>query len=256
VSGRNRIQLCGRLVVDLDGSRLEAGLPGRQGCALLAVLTLERPRVLTRDALIDALWGERPPAAADAALSALLSKLRRVLGPERLRGRGELSLDLPPGVSVDVEEALEALERAEAALARGDAYAAYGPGFAARYILERGLLPGNDAPGLEDWRRRLGEDFLRALECTAEASLRVGGSELPSAEATARALIAAAPFRQCGHRLLVETLAARGEVPEALRAYERLRRTLRDELGVAPGPELRELHARLLGREGAAPATG
>jgi DNA-binding SARP family transcriptional activator len=255
LSGRNRVQLCGRLVVDLGGGRLEGGLPGRQGCALVAVLALERPRVLTRDALIDALWGERPPAAADAALSALLSKLRRVLGPERVRGRGEVWLDLPAGVSVDVEEALESLERAEAELARGDPHAAYGPAFAARYILERGLLPGNEAPGLDGWRRRLGEEFLRALECTAEASLRVGGSELPSAEAAARALIAAAPFRQCGHRLLVEALAARGEVPEALRAYEHLRRTLREELGVAPGPELRALHARLVGREGA-PATG
>ena len=255
MSGRDRVQLCGRLVVDLGGRRLEAGLPGRQGCALVALLTLERPRVLTRDALVDALWGERPPPAADAALSALLSKLRRALGPERVRGRGEVWLDLPAGVSVDVEEALEALERADAELRRGDPHAAYGPAFAARYILERGLMPGHDAPGLDAWRRRLGEDFLRALECSAEASLRVGGSELPSAEAAARALIAAAPYRQCGHRLLVETLAARGEVPEALRAYEFLRRALRDELGVAPGPELRELHARLVGRR-EAPSTG
>ncbi len=247
--GRNRVQLCGRLVVDLDGRRIEGELPGRQGCALVAVLALERPRVLTRDAMVDALWGERPPAAADAALSALLSKLRRALGPERLRGRGEVWLDLPDGVSVDVEEALEALERAEAALGRGDPHAAYGPAFAARYVLERGLMPGHDAPGLEDWRRRLDDCFLRALECSAEASLRVGGSELPSAEAAARALVAAAPYRQCGHRLLVEALAARGEIPEALRAYEALRRTLRDELGVSPGPELRALHLRLLGRD-------
>ncbi len=101
-------------------------LPGRQGCALVALLALERPRVLTRDAMVDALWGERPPAAADAALSALLSKLRRALGPERLRGRGEVWLDLPDGVSVDVEEALEALERAEAALGRGTARAPTG----------------------------------------------------------------------------------------------------------------------------------
>ena len=247
--GRNRVQLCGRLVVDLDGRRIEGELPGRQGCALVALLALERPRVLTRDAMVDALWGERPPTAADAALSALLSKLRRALGPERLRGRGEVWLDLPDGVSVDVEEALEALERAEAALGRGDPHAAYGPAFAARYVLERGLMPGYEAPGLEAWRRRLEECFLRALECSADASLRVGGSELPSAEAAARALIAAAPYRQCGHRLLVEALAARGEIPEALRAYEALRRTLRDELGVSPGPELRALHLRLLGRD-------
>ncbi len=251
--GRNRVQLCGRLVVDLEDRRLEGGLPGRQGCALVALLTLERPRVLTRDAMADALWGEHPPAAADAALSALLSKLRRSLGPARLRGRGEVWLDLPADVSIDVEDALGALERAEAALARGDGHAAYGPALAARYVLERGLLPGHEAPGLDGWRRRLDEALLRSMECSAEAALLVGGSELPTAERAARALVALAPLRQGGHRLLVEALARRGDVPEALRAYERLRRDLREELGVVPGPELRELHTRLLGRGEPAP---
>ncbi len=53
-------------------------------------------------------------------------------------------------------------------------------------------------------------------------------------------------YREDGHRLLMEVLAARGNPAEALQVYDALRRRLRDELGTAPGEELRALHARLL----------
>ena len=73
-----------------------------------------------------------------------------------------------------------------------------------------------------------------------------GGAELPIGERAARELVALAPYRESGHRLLMEILAARGNVAEALRAYEDLRALLREELGTSPCPEVRELQARLL----------
>ena len=60
-----------------------------------------------------------------------------------------------------------------------------------------------------------------------------------------------APYRETGHRLLVEALEQRGNVAEALLAYERLRVLLRDELGITPSPTLQAIHRRLLqGAEG------
>ena len=74
-----RIHLCGRLVARIAGERVETALPGRQGRLLFAYLVLERARPATREELTEALWQDEEPAAADSALSALLSKLRRVV---------------------------------------------------------------------------------------------------------------------------------------------------------------------------------
>jgi pentatricopeptide repeat protein len=59
-----------------------------------------------------------------------------------------------------------------------------------------------------------------------------------------------APYRETGHRLLMEALARRGNVAEALRAYERLRVLLREELGIAPSPTVQGVHRRLLDSAG------
>jgi DNA-binding SARP family transcriptional activator len=76
--------------VDHHGRSLGGALPGRQGRLLFAYLVLNRDRDCGRAELIDLLWPERPPAAAETALSALLSKLRRALGEGVLAGRSEL----------------------------------------------------------------------------------------------------------------------------------------------------------------------
>ena len=84
------------------------------------------------------------------------------------------------------------------------------------------------------------------LECFAAAGLGLGGPALAQAEERARMLTELAPYRESGHRILIEALASRGNVAEALRAYERLRILLRDELGIAPNADLQAVHARLL----------
>jgi pentatricopeptide repeat protein len=92
----------------------------------------------------------------------------------------------------------------------------------------------------------LEEVRLRGLECFAAAGLGLGGPALAQAEERARMLTELAPYRETAHGILMEALAARGNVAEALRAYERLRRRLREELGIAPSPALQALHRRLL----------
>jgi DNA-binding SARP family transcriptional activator len=242
--GATRIQLCGRFTAELDGRRIDAQLPGRQGRLLFIFLAVNRARPVSRDELAAAVWTEDAPAAVETGLSPLLSKLRRVVPIE---GRSELQLRLPADAWIDLEAAAEGLHRAEAAVARRDWIAAWGPGRVAQHVAARGFLPGEDAPWIGEQRHRLEEIHARSLELVGRACLEIGGSELDTAERSARTLIAKAPYRESGHRLLMEALAARGNPAEALVVYEELRRRLRDELGAAPGPETQALHRSLLG---------
>jgi DNA-binding SARP family transcriptional activator len=239
--GETRIQLCGRLVARVEGRRVEAELPGRQGRLAFAYLAVNRLRPVSRDELAEALWVEPP---AGDALSPLLSKLRRVLP---LDGRGEVRLALPADAWIDVEAATEALHRAESAVAQRDHAGAWSPARVAQHIASREFLAGEDAPWIDAQRRRLEEILVRALELVGRACVEIGAGELDTAERAARSLIARAPYRESGHRLLMETLAARGNTAEALLVYEELRRRLRDELGAAPSAQTQALHRQLLG---------
>ena len=241
-----RIQLCGRLTVELAGKRVETALPGAKGRLLFAYLVLNRDRRITRDELLMAVYGEDASAEQHPSLSVLLSKLRSVIGHERLAGRSEIEIVLPAGAFVDVEAAREGLHRAESHVAARAWAESWGPAGVAYHIARRPLLQGEDRPWLDEWRRRLRDVQLRGLECLAEARLGLGGPTLPQAEDCARQLVELAPYRESGHRILIEALERRGNVAEALLAYDRLRVLLRDELGVAPSPALQDVHRRLL----------
>jgi len=240
------IRLCGRFEAAPRGRDVSHELPGRQGRLLLAFLAYKPGRPVTRDQLIDLIWPHDPPAVPDDVLGSILSKVRRALGPGVIEGRHDLTLVLPEGARVDVEIAADATERAEAALATGDAGLASGDAKTACELTEGGFLPGFDNPWVEERRREVEELRLRALESAAGAGLALGGVELTSAERAARELISAAPLSELGYRLLMEILAARGDVAAALQVFDLLRVALRDELGIAPGPAARALHERLL----------
>jgi SARP family transcriptional regulator, regulator of embCAB operon len=244
-----RIQLCGRLVVELEGRRIERALPGGKGRVLFTYLVLNRDRRVSRDELLTAVYGEDASPDQYPSLSVLLSKLRSVIGQELLAGRSEIELVLPRDAFVDVEAAREALHRAESHVAAGEWAEAWGPAGVAYHVGRRPLLQGEDRPWLEEWRRRLEDVHLRGLECFAEARLGLGGPTLPQAEEAARRLIELAPYRETGHRILMEAQERRGNVAEALLAYDRLRVLLRDELGVAPSPAVQSVHRRLLGEK-------
>jgi SARP family transcriptional regulator, regulator of embCAB operon len=245
--GATRIQLCGRLVVELKGRRVEDALPGGKGRLLFAYLVLNRDRRISRDELLTAIYGEEASPDQHPSLSVLLSKLRGVIGQELPSGRSELELVLPRDAFVDVEAAREALHRAESHVAGGEWAESWGPAGVAYHVARRPLLQGEDRPWLDEWRRRLEDVQLRGLECFAEARLGLGGPTLPQAEDAARQLIELAPYRETGHRILIEALERRGNVAEALLAYDRLRVLLRRELGVAPSRAMQSIHRRLLG---------
>lgn len=243
---RTRIQLCGRIVIELNGLRLEAGLPGRQGRLLFVCLAANRMRSVTRDELAAAIWPEEVPAAPDANLRVILSRLRRLLGVDALEGRRELRLILPPDAWIDLEAAEQKIHGAEAAVHVADWSRGVAAATIAFAISNRGFLPDEDAPWVRERRRWLENVRLRALECDAAASLGIGGSEVAAAERDARRLLALAPYRESGHRLLMEALARRGNSAEALLVYEGLRTVLRNELGAMPSPASQALHRRLL----------
>lgn len=245
-----RIQLCGRITVELEGRRLEGQLPGRQGRLLFVYLALGRARAVTRDELVAAIWRDDAPARASSNLSVVVSRLRRALGAQILSGRGELRLVLPADAWVDIEVAAEKIHAAEAAVHAEDWSRALPAATIAYAISGRGFLPGEDAPWVVEQRRWLEDVHLRALECDAASSLGIGGSEVAAAERDARRLIRLAPYRESGYRLLMQALARRGNSAESLLAYEQLRTVLRDELGATPSPATQALHRRLLGDTG------
>ncbi len=241
-----RIQICGRLAVEIAGRSITELIARRQGRLLFIYLVVNRHRHASRDELVEALWPDQLPPDADGALSTLLSRLRRAIGAEALVGRGEVRLDLPADTWVDFEAADEAIHRAESAIAQRKWAPAWGPSLVALFVARRGLLRGEDTPWIEPHRRRLEDIHCSALECYTAAALGLGGGELHVGERTARELIARAPYRESGYRLYMEVLAARGNIAEALRAYEELRVLLREELGATPSPPIQALQLRLL----------
>jgi DNA-binding SARP family transcriptional activator len=241
-----RIQLCGRLVVQLEGERVESSLPGAKGRLLFAYLVLNRARRLSRDELLIAVYGDDASPEQGSSLSVLLSKLRAVVGSELLAGRSEIELALGRDTFVDVEAAFAGIHRAESHAAQGEWAEAWGPAGVAYHVATRPLLQGHDLRWLDEWRRRLDDVRLRGLECFAAARLGLGGPTLTQAEGWARQLIELAPYRETGHRILMEALEQRGNVAEALLAYERLRVLLCRELGVEPSSAVQRVYRRLL----------
>lgn len=241
-----RIQACGRLVVVWRGERAETRLPSRQGRLLFVYLVVNRHRPRSRAALIEAVWPVEPPGTPDSALNALLSKLRGVLGREAVAGRDEPRLVLPRDAYVDLEAAAQQLHEAESATSMADWHRAWAPARAALHTAERGFLEGHDAPWIDEVRRSLEDTRIRALECVAEVGTGLGGPELAATERAGRALIELSPFRESGYVHLMSALVARDEVAEAMRVYDRLRTSLRDELGIAPSARVQALHAELL----------
>jgi DNA-binding SARP family transcriptional activator len=229
-----RIQLCGPTVIERAGERLDSRLPGHQGRLLFAYLVLNRRRSTARDELVEALWPTELPSASEAGLNALISKLRKALGPGVIDGRSSLRLRLGEDCRVDIEAARKAVHRAESAVALGEWKRAWAPSLVALMVAEREFLPGEDAPWIDEQRRLLAEIHIRALEAYVAATLGTGGTELPAAVRAGGLLVRLAPLRESGYRLLMRALASQGNVAEALRVYANLCELLRDELGISP----------------------
>lgn len=224
-----------------DGKPIE--VPGARLRGLLIALALEPGRAVSKTKLVDWIWGEQPPADAANALQALVSRLRRLLpdGSIEVQAGGYRLV-----VSPDAVDAVR-FERLVDQARGGD------DGQQARLLREaldlwRGpLMQDVGLPGSGDVDAvlvRFEGLHLAALEDLYEAEIRLGrGTEL-IAELTE--LTGRHPMRERLAGSLMRALAAAGRGNDALTAYERVRETLADELGVDPSPELAALHVALL----------
>lgn len=198
------------------------------------------------------LWPSSRPGHWDGALRGLVTKVRRFLDEGGLPGRDTLLSDggfyelrLPRGVSVDRDVATALVASAEASMAANQPEQAVTLIRRAVPILERRLLSGRDDAWFDQVRAELARERVRALELWARAELAIGGLE--AAKRAATETLSHDPYRESGYRLLMEAQAAAGSRGEALRTYEKCRRTLAEDLGVVPAPQTEALYLRLLG---------
>jgi DNA-binding SARP family transcriptional activator/WD40 repeat protein len=237
------LHVLGPVEASADGRSLPLGGPKPR--AVLAMLAIEANRTVTADHLIDGLWGERAPASAAKLVQTYVWRLRTALGEDSgarilTHGRGyELRIDPE---SVDVLRfgcLLAAANRAEAA---GE------PAEAAREALRlwRGpaLSDVADHPFAAAEIRQLEELRVEAAELAVAADLAAGRHQ--EVTATIGALIDAHPLRERLHAQRILALYRCGRQADALGAYREARRTLVEQVGVEPGPELQRLHAAIL----------
>jgi DNA-binding SARP family transcriptional activator len=229
----------------LQTAGAEVGVGGTLRRALVARLLVDANRVVPLDRLVDDLWGDGAATTpgAVATVRSYVSRLRRLVGHDRLLHR-------PPGyLLVAGPDELDAV-RFEALVDR-----ARGPGVAphdAVALLERAehLWRGPALAEFADlaWARPLAERLdRRRLDARADrvdALLACG--RCPEAAAEAAALVEGFPLDERFWELLLVAHYRSGRQAEALRAYQRARRVLRDELGIDPGPRLRAIERALL----------
>jgi class 3 adenylate cyclase/tetratricopeptide (TPR) repeat protein len=222
-------RVLGELQVEERGRLIE--VVGKQR-VLLGVLLVNANELVSSERLIDALWGDRPPATAQSALQVHVSQLRKLLGAERIEtGPSGYRLVVGPDeLDSSRFERLLADGRGEEALAlwRGRPLAEF----------EREPWAAGEVARLEALR-------LAADEARIEAALARG--EAPAAEL--EALVRAQPFRERPRGQLMRALYRAGRQADALAVYQETRKLLVEELGIEPGPELQELHRQMLNHD-------
>jgi DNA-binding SARP family transcriptional activator len=218
-------------------------IPAAKERAILALLALAVPRSVRANALIDALWGERPPSTAAKTLQNYVARLRRALPPGVIASQaGGYRLCVEP-------EAVDA-HRFERAVAAGRAAARGGDAETARGELAAALTIWRDpvAPDLtDDHAARLAELARSAADDLAAARLALGEDETLVVELDAAAR--AEPLRERRWAQLMLALYRAGRQADALRTYQRARRALVEGHGLEPGEELRRLQAAVIAQD-------
>ncbi|GAA1027981.1 MULTISPECIES: AfsR/SARP family transcriptional regulator [Amycolatopsis] len=244
------IELLGPISATYDGAVLDLG-PAFQR-TILAILALRSNTVVSREELIDAVWGDRPPRTVEGSIYTYISKLRRALEPSLNRSHeARLLLSNRHGYCLQLDDDAIDVRVFETAIAEGRARFSRGELPKALDAWQSALdmshgQPLGDAVGpfAEAARLRLGELRLDVLEQRSEALLALGRNadilaELPS-------LIGERPMRERPYELLMLALYRSGRQADALQTYQRARTLLIDELGIEPGASLRALHERIL----------
>jgi pimeloyl-ACP methyl ester carboxylesterase/DNA-binding SARP family transcriptional activator len=243
-----RIWLCGGLRVEIDDERVDGRLNRRKSRELLALL-VDRGVAVGREELVELLWPESAPGTRTAQLRVLLTEIRQCLGAEALEGRDQLRIVLPEHAWVDVHAATGALEACRSAIDERAWDAARMHARTASELVAGNFLSGHEEDWIHQRRADLEQLELEAIEALAAASLGAP-DHAPDAVKAARRLVSRAPFRESGYSLLMRALVAEGNPAEGLRAYERLRLLLREELGTIPSVALSALHVWVLEQAG------
>jgi DNA-binding SARP family transcriptional activator/tetratricopeptide (TPR) repeat protein len=252
-----RVSVLGPLRAWYGDQELSLG-PARQR-ALFAVLVADANRLVSRDEIIEAVWGAAAPATAPGSVYTYISGLRRVLAAGENRppaadvltsGPAGYSLRIAPG-NLDSGRFTELCARAEDLQAAGDPVAAAGVLDQALRLWHGDAYAGISGDRVELERTRLAERRMAAVERRARIAMDLGDDGLIAELA---GLVRDHPLHEPLHELLIQALYRAGRSAEALEAFQAARRTLVAELGVEPGPALRELQRRVL--DGSMAATG
>jgi YVTN family beta-propeller protein len=221
-----QVSILGAVEATLEGDSVDLGSPQQR--TLLALLAIEAGRPVSVDRIVDALWPENPPPSAGKTIQTYVSRLRRALGDDAIERRGNAYV-LRAEVDAQQVDALVAQRRFADALAlwRGPALA--------------------DVPGLREERERLEELRLRTLEERIDDDLASGNGSATLGEL--RSLVAAHPLRERLVGQLMVGLYGAGRQAEALAVYREARGRLHEELGLEPGPTLKELERRILAHD-------
>lgn len=225
-----------------DGNGPRA-LGGTRQRSVLALLLVHAGEVMSADRLIEALWGERAPADAPMALQAHVSRLRRALEPHAVIVTRPPGYVVDPGPRLDADRFAALREAGRGALAAAD-FAGAEAHLAEALGLWRGraLADLEDAPWAQDAARHLEEARFSALEDHVDAQLALGRAELPALVAR----VEEHPLRERLRGQLMLALYRGGRQAEALEVFTEGRRRLDEELGLEPGPALRDLQQRIL----------
>ncbi|HSK58940.1 MAG TPA: BTAD domain-containing putative transcriptional regulator [Actinomycetospora sp.] len=245
-------RVLGPLEVETDTGAVS--LAGQRSRALLTALLVEPNAVVPVHRLVELLWGEEQPDSPANALQQVVARLRARLGP-----LGAAIVTRPPGYALVVDETAVDAHLFEAAYRAARATWSSDPPRAGALLDDalrwwRGPAFGEFADGLAGAAAaRLEELRLAALEDRSALFLQRGA--VTEALTTAREVMSREPLRERPVELVMRALQADGRAGEALEVFRRYRETLADELGLDPGPELRDLEVRILQDDLDAPRT-
>ncbi|MFC5661766.1 BTAD domain-containing putative transcriptional regulator [Kitasatospora misakiensis] len=245
-SGGLRFEVLGPVRGLRDGVELALGSPQQQG--MLLSLLFRAGRQVSGGQLIDDLWGDEPPASAHGVIRTYVHRLRRVLGPDVLTSLGGGYLLVADRDGLDTVRCETLVARARMLRADGRHLEAATALRAALALWRGESMSGVPGPYVQRQRREWEERRLAVVEARLEAE--VDGGRWAESVAELTALVEEHPLRERLSELLMLALYRAGRQADALEEYRAADRRLRTELGVAPGPGLRELHGRILAADG------
>jgi DNA-binding SARP family transcriptional activator len=249
-----RISVLGPMLIAQAGTEIRALAAGQR--TVLGLLALSHGWPVRRESIIDALWGDKPPARAAGIVQTYVSRLRSVLDPVRAGSRVHLPASdgagyrlLATADELDLLEFRCLVERARQARAAGEADQA-----CRAYERALELWRGDPLADIAALRGHpavvaLADELAAAVLEYADFAVLVTHGRHDQVLPHLRALAVRDPLHEASHARLMTALASAGRQAEALREYHELRRRLEEQMGVRPGPAVREAYAKILRQE-------